>query len=152
MALLHPLLIAPLVVQIPHHRRGSRRLLLQQANGISLVHAVSVTVRFDVELVKRPMVRARYKSLPDARGSARIQAVRLRIPSIKVSNHRDRARIRRPHAEDCARLSLMRGEMRPHLVVDPIVAALVKEIEVVVGEKLRGTDSFGAHSSSGDSV
>ena len=35
--------------------------------------------------------------------------------------------------------------MRSHLFVEAVVAAFVEEVEVLVGEKLRGGEGFRAH-------
>ena len=43
----------------------------------------------------------------------------------------------RPDAEYCASLAIMRDEVGSHLVVHAIVAALVEEVEILIGEKLR---------------
>ena len=57
-----------------------------------------------------------------------------------------RARIRRPHAEDGAGFAVVRDEMGSHLFVEAIVAALVEEVEILVGEKLgTGECQFRAH-------
>ena len=43
--------------------------------------------------------------------------------------------------------AIVRDEMRAHLVVNAVVAALVEEVEILVGEKLgSGGDWFRAHS------
>src|SRR5260370_5813551 len=63
--------------------------------------------------------------------------MRLGIPSIEAPHDRNRACIRRPHAEDGARFAIVRDEMGPHLVVHAVVAALVEEVEVLVGQELR---------------
>ncbi len=54
-ALLHPVVVVPLVVEIPDDRGGARRFLVQQAERVGFVDAVSVAVRFDVEFVERAL-------------------------------------------------------------------------------------------------
>src|ERR1700740_2373904 len=85
----HPVLITPLVVEIPYPRCCPWRLLVQQAYGIGLVHSVSVAIRLDVKLVECPAARAGYESFPYAGGRARLKAMRSRIPSVKAAHERD---------------------------------------------------------------
>ena len=58
-----------------------------------------------------------------------------RIPAVKAANHRYLAGIRRPHAEDDAFLPVARNQMSAHGFVQAIVAALVEQVEVLVGEQ-----------------
>ena len=66
--------------------------------------------------------------------------MRFGIPSIEAADHRYRPRIGRPNAEHRAALALMCNQMRTHLVVNAVMAALVKEVEVVLGQQLRAGD------------
>ena len=63
-ALLHPLLIAPLVVQIPNTRRRSRRLLVVKTYRVGLVSDVSMLPRTDVILVQCSFADAGDESFP----------------------------------------------------------------------------------------
>ncbi len=134
-ALLHPFLVAPGVIEIPHHRCRSWRLLLQQSNRIGLIDAVPVMMRLDMKLVERALVCPGNESFPDARIPSRAQGMRLRMPLVEASNHRHRTRIRRPHGETRSRFATRRHEVRAHLFVNPVVATLIKQIEVVVGQQ-----------------
>ena len=123
-------------------------LLVQDSDGVGLIHGVAASLRFNVKFVKRALGHARDETFPDSGGSPRLQPVRFRIPGIKAAHHRDRPRIRRPHAEHRPGLVLLRDQMRSHLVVQPVVAALVEKIEILVGKKLGRCDcglGFGAH-------
>ncbi len=70
--------------------------------------------------------------------------MRLGIPVIEAADDRDGARVWRPYAEDGASFAVMRDEMGSHLVVHAVVAALVEEIEILVGEELNGVGYGGA--------
>ena len=74
-----------------------------------------------------------------------------RIPSVEVSNDGHCASVRSPNAEDSARLSVVSGEMGAHLVVDPIVAALIEQVEIIFGKELWAGygNLIGAHRSGG---
>ena len=105
-----------------------------------------MALRLDVKLVERALVDAGDEAFPDAGRAARAEMMRLRIPSVEAADDRDRPRIRRPYAEDGAGLAVVRDEMGAHLFVDAVVAALVEEVEVLVGEELgRGEGGVRAH-------
>ena len=66
-ALLHPLAIAPLVVEIPHHGSGAGRLLVPDTERVGFVDLVAVTPRLDVKFVERAFGHARDEALPRCR-------------------------------------------------------------------------------------
>src|SRR5258706_10768079 len=65
-ALVHPGIVAPLVVEIPDDRRGVRRRLMQDAEGVGLIDAVVVVAGPDVKLVVRSFANVRNEAFPDA--------------------------------------------------------------------------------------
>ena len=67
----HPVVVAPLVVEIPDDRGGARRFLVQQAERVGFVDVVSVALRLDVELVERAVGDAGDEAFPDAGRAAR---------------------------------------------------------------------------------
>ena len=72
--------------------------------------------------------------------------MRLGIPTVETAHDRNRSGIRRPDAEDGAGFAIVRDEMGSHLFVQAIVAALVKKVEILVGEKLGTREcQFRAH-------
>ena len=62
----HPLLIGPLVVEVPDHRGGARRLLVKNAERIGLLAHVSLIVGNDVVLVERALADSGDEAFPDA--------------------------------------------------------------------------------------
>src|SRR5215472_11122948 len=84
--LLHPLVVIPLIVQVPDYGARAGRLFMPEADRIGLVDAVSVPAGIDVEFVEVALTRAGNKSLPNARRAAGMQAVRSGIPSIEVAD------------------------------------------------------------------
>ena len=62
----HPLVVAPLVVELPDDGRGQRRLLGAERQRIGLLDAVAAVVRDDRVLVARAVARAGHEALPDA--------------------------------------------------------------------------------------
>ena len=134
-AALHPLAVAPVVVEAPHARSGPRRRLAIECEGIALVDFVAVVARCDAILVAVAVACPGDESFPDPRVVlARAQRIRVRTPLVEIARHRHRAGIRRPHAEiDAAHCALAR-EMRAQLVVEARVRALLEEIGVVFAE------------------
>ena len=56
------------------------------------------------------------------------------IPAIEITNHRDRQRMRRPDGEIDPRHSIDRARVRAHLLVDAIMLALPKEVQVEIAK------------------
>src|SRR5215469_7904608 len=140
-----PLLVLPLVGEIPNYRRGTRRFFVPEGDGVGLVDAVSVAIGFNVEFVKVTRLCVGNEALPDPRGSARMQAVRFGIPAVEAADDGNRTRVGSPDAEDHACLAVGGVWMGAHLVVNAVVAALVKQVEILVGEKFRGESRIRAH-------
>ena len=119
---------------------------MQQAERVGFVDVESVALRLDVELVQRSSGHAGQKAFPDAGRAAGAQKIRLGSPLIEAADDRDGACVGCPHAEDGAGLAIVGDEMGSHLFVHAVIAALVEEVEVLVGEKLRGGDGgLGTH-------
>ena len=64
---LHPLVVVPLVVEIPDDRGGAGRLFMQQAERVGFIDVVAVALRFDVKLVERAFGDTGDEAFPDAR-------------------------------------------------------------------------------------
>ena len=131
----HPIPVSPGVVKVPDDGSRAWRLLLEQSDRIGLIDTMPVMVRLDVKLVERAFVGCRDESLPDTRIPPRMEWMRLRMPLVKAADHGYRARIGSPHAEACPRLASRGQDVCTQLVVDPIVAALVEKVEVVVSQQ-----------------
>src|SRR5580692_11176092 len=69
--------------------------------------------------------------------------MRFRVPSVESADHREGSSVGCPHAEDGPSLSIVGNKVRSHFFVKAVVAALVEEIEVLIGQELRGGDSRG---------
>src|SRR5580658_663654 len=81
--------------------------------------------------------------VPNSGGASRLQNIRLGVPGIETANHRDRPRIRSPHAEDRARRPVVSVEMGTHLLLRAVVAAFVEQVEILLGQKLRAVEGEG---------
>src|SRR5580765_464238 len=104
---------------------------MQQADGISFVDPISMTLRIDVELVECTVAGAGDEAFPDAGCPAGSQAMCFGIPSIETADHRNGARVGGPDAEDGSGPAIVGHEVGAHFVVNAVVAALVEEVEVV---------------------
>ena len=119
---------------------------MPEAERVGFVDLVAVAPRFDVKLVERSFGNAGNESFPDSRISPSLQHVASCAPGVEVPDHRDQVCIRSPHAEHCASFSIACHHMRPNGFIKTIVAALVKQVKVLVREQswpIRGDGSFG---------
>ena len=139
----HPFVVGPLVIEVPHNRTGARRRFMMKAVGIGLVDAVHVKPRTQVVLVDRTLPQAGNEALPDAGMFPRSHRVRIRIPAIEVPDHRDALGIGRPHREVGAGFAVHGKDVRTQLLVQTVMASLVKEVKVHAGQQ-GGTGGFGS--------
>ena len=129
-AFLHPLRIAPFVVEVPDDRGGPRRRLRVDGERIRLVHPIAA-LPFDVELVLRALSDPLDESLPDAGLAARRQGVLVLVPGVPVADHVHHLRVGGPDGE----LGPARLQMRAQVLIQPEMGAFVEEVEIVVGEE-----------------
>src|SRR5579863_1844255 len=129
----HPLVIGPLIFEIPNDRSGARRFLVQQTERVCLVDDMSMTIRNDVKFIDRALGDSRNEPLPDTRTSTRTQRMRPVIPPVEAANNRQFVRIRRPHAEKCALRLANGGKVAPQLFVGAIVTAFIEKIKILLG-------------------
>jgi hypothetical protein len=108
---------------------------VQKAERIGFVDLITVTARLDMKFVERTFGHAGDEAFPDAGVAASGEQIRARTPRIEAADYRNQARVRRPHAEDCARFAVARNQMSAHGFVHAIVAALVEQVEILIGEK-----------------
>src|SRR6267143_1754852 len=140
----HPAFIAPLVAQVPYDRRLPRRLLRVRGIRIRLVSSGSRHARMDVVLVKRAVLDARDETFPDPRLLSWEEPVRRLVPTVEVSDHADRVRVRSPDGE--RRPIGLGGQMRAQLVEEMAVRAFVEQVQVERAEQ-RARDHAGVTTS-----
>src|ERR1700677_3964878 len=63
--------------------------------------------------------------------------MRFSIPVVETADHGNHAGIRSPDAEHGAGLAIPREQVSPYGFVEAIVAALVEEVEILIGEQGR---------------
>ena len=133
----HPLVVLPLVVEIPDDRGLTGRLLGAEADRVRLVDPIAPMPRHDVVLVSRPPVHVRQKPGPDSGGADRRQDVAILVPLVEVAHHAHPLGARGPDREAGPRASVDDVRMGAELLVHPEVGALVEEMDVVLGEHER---------------
>ena len=132
-ALLQPLAVAPIVFEIPHHRRRLRRHLRVKGKWISLVHRVVVPVGSDMIFIVRSWFHARNEAAPDA--GLRFQIDRLSVlgPSVEVADDLHELRVRRPDGEVCARDTIEGYQVRSQLLISTGARAFKKRMNIQIG-------------------
>src|SRR5205807_6896309 len=86
----------------------------------------------DTELVARAGAMPLDGRDPDSRVLLHVQRVRVRVPSVEVTDQRHRLRVRRPHRH-VGRVSA-RYRVHAQYVVEPKVPTFVEEMNVFRGE------------------
>ena len=129
----HPLLILPVVVEVPHDRCSVRGRLRVNADGIGFVHPISVVARADVVLVLRTLPHARDECFPDSGRAARLEPMRVAIPAVEVAHDAHRLGVRGPDGEHRPPHALAFHDMRSELFPQPVMTAFVEEVIVPIG-------------------
>src|SRR5512143_445996 len=82
---LHPILVLPLIRQVPDPGCGRRRRFPETGERIALVDAIAVESGFDMVFIGAAMRDAGYESLPDPRTvRPRLQRMGAGIPVVEV--------------------------------------------------------------------
>ena len=131
----HPALVAPVVAQVPDDGGRPRRNLVLEGVGIGLVHAVALIARRHVVFVHRARAQLGDESFPDAGAAGHAQGMAGLVPGIELADDRDRVGVRRPHREVGAALAIDGGRVRAQFLVEPVVIALVEQVEIVVAQE-----------------
>ena len=144
--LLHPLLIRPLVREIPYDGGGARRFFVKKTEGIRFVDYASVMLRDDMELINGTISDSGNEPLPDAGTSTGAQRMGTVVPSVEAANDCHLARVRSPNAETCALLAANRSEVGTQLFIGAVMAAFVEKVDVLLAQETdlgTGTQSTG---------
>ena len=131
---LEPLVVAPDVLGVVHHRGVGGRHLGVERERIGLQPQPSF-LRPELELVLRPFVHAGDEQLPDPRRAERAHRVQAAVPGVEVAHDGDRARVRRPDGERGADHAVELADVRAEPLVEVLVAALHGEVEVELAER-----------------
>ncbi len=131
----HPVAVGPAIVR---RRCDDRRLRGRQfgraRDRIGLLDDAAVGAR-DLELVGGAGADARDEQLPDARAVAQPHRVAAPVPAVEVADHRDAARIGRPHREADALDALDRLGLRAEHAPEIPMPTLVEQVQIEIAEE-----------------
>ena len=127
----HPVVVAPFVPEVPHHRTGPWWHLRAEGEWIRLLQDCS-SLRGDGELVHVARRGLGDCPLPDARRTTNLERIGAGVPRVEIADHADPCGVRRP---DRKRGAPTRAKMGAHLAPEASVAALVEEMQVYLAEQ-----------------
>ena len=96
---LHPVAVAPGVVEVPDDRGGRRRQLAAEAVGVGLVDAVAAAAARRSGTCSASPCEAGDEPLPDPRVPRGRERGGARAPALEVADHMDARRVRGPDGE-----------------------------------------------------
>jgi hypothetical protein len=130
----HPLLVPPLVIQIPDDRSCPRRDFVTDGKGIRFLNTITVKSGGDKVLVAGSFSYIRNETLPYARLPSGPEGVGCIVPPVKIADNEDPLCVRGPHGKVCPLYAGVMHQVTAQFVVELQMAAFVKKIEVVIGE------------------
>ena len=136
-AAFEPAVVTPLVARPVDPRGGLRRHLGIEGERIRLQAQLPVSA-VNLELVAVALGRLRDDRRPDPRRADRLQPVGPAVPAVPVADDRDRAGVRGPHRERDALVE----HVRPQALVDPLVPALSRQVQIELAELHRSASSI----------
>src|ERR1019366_6326893 len=122
---------------IPDDRSGARRSFHVESVGVGLVHLVHVKARAQVVLVDRSLAESADEALPHARVALGRHGIGVGVPAVEVAHHGEAFGVGSPHREVGALMAVDLGEVRAQLVIQAVVLALVKQVEIEAGKQDR---------------
>ncbi len=115
------------------HGRRAGRYFGGKSERVRLQNETFVR-RHHLELVARTGVGTRDEQLPHPRVTQRPHRVQTAVPEVPVPHDADRFGIGRPHGESRARYALVYARVGAEHFPQPVVAALVEQVQVKVSE------------------
>ena len=134
-ALRHPVPVFPGVVQVPDDGGGAGRAFKGKGEGVGLVHPVGAVFGGHVVLVQGARPQTGDEPFPDAGLGPVRQGVAAFVPAVEVAGDPDLLCVRGPHGKVGPRHPFVLEPMGPQLMVQAVVIAFVKEVEVVIGQE-----------------
>jgi hypothetical protein len=128
--LLHPFLVGPLEpLIVPDNAGVLGRDLEEKAVGIGPQRDVSVRV-LDFEFVMRARAHAGDENLPDPGQAQQPHRVKPPVPLVEIAHHAHPPGVGGPKGERRAGHAVHGLQLRAQLGIDPLLVALIKQIEV----------------------
>ncbi len=134
----HPVAVAPLVVEVGDHRGDRRWLLGGRADGVGLLDHGAVGSGHSVQVGVADSSAIDPAGPHPGLGGAELTLV---LPPVERSSHRNRSGVRRPHGEVGAAV----GGLCTESAMQVAVGAFVEEIPVEVCRACGDVGGFGVH-------
>ena len=139
-AFVEPFFVFPVVVEIPHDRRGLGRGFPADGVRVALVEALAV-VHGDVVLIHGALADVGDEALPDAAlVPAGQQDVALRIPRIERTGDRHLSGVRCPYGEVGTLLTVAFGEVAAEFLIHPKMLARLKQGDIELRKERKSLD------------
>ena len=125
-ALLHPLLIAPLIISQIRHHRGIVRAQLAGV-GVRIGFQVGqAALRLDLILINLSGLNSRDKELENSGSILTVHLMAASVPVVEISDHADAHGVRRPHGKVRSIRAVHSHRVRSQLLIDIVADACVK--------------------------
>ena len=129
-ACLHPRVIAPLIVKVPHSRGRFRRGFRVVAKRIGLVETLVTISGRDAVLVGDTRAKTWNKPLPQTALTDRVEKVLVFVPIIELAENRDCRGVGGPGGEVDAIHTVGSSLGTPEPLIEARMSALIEEVEV----------------------
>jgi hypothetical protein len=95
----HPLLVPPLIIQIPDDRACPGRYFVKHGKGICFLGTVAMVFRGDGVLVARSLSHVGNEALPDPRLPSGPERMGCLVPPVKIPDNEDPLCVRGPYGK-----------------------------------------------------
>src|SRR5262249_59368386 len=137
-SLLHPFVVAPLILVDVVNDRGSFWTSLEiERVGIGLANDEIEPAPLDFKFVESLFGETRNEDFPDARAGMKAHWMPSAVPLIEIADDAHAFCIRRPHREVHAANSLYDSYVRAELFVISIVRSFGHQVQIIVREQRR---------------
>jgi hypothetical protein len=126
LALGHPFLIVPSIVEVPNNRCGPGRNLIERGKRVGFVDPIAAHARANVILIQSALADAGNEAFPNAGAGFRRKRLAGLVPIIEIADDRNLFRVGRPDGEVSAAFTGMLHDMGAELVIETKMAALIE--------------------------
>ncbi|OIQ72529.1 hypothetical protein GALL_458430 [mine drainage metagenome] len=124
-----PLVIRPFgIVDAPHHRAGSRRMLRAKADRVGLQRLSLAALATDFVFIDGAIAQTGNENLPHAGCAAQAHRMAASVPEVKVAGDRNALGVGGPDGEMHALCPFVDQHMRAKRVPDAAVRALAQQV------------------------
>ena len=108
---------------------------MAEGEGISLVHSVTIVSGDNMVLIDRALPHAWHKAFPNPGLPSRAQRLAVAAPTVEIAHDENPLSVGCPHSKISPRHTVCRQRMGPKLLVKPVMASLVEEVDVIVRQE-----------------